>query len=156
MSTARRGSLPVSELSGGNNPGKAAAAARASSPPLPFPSLADSSSSSVSALGLHGRKNTTWQRSPLGSAHGRRPGKQAASTLEPTRRCVKPVDYLQNRAQRKMSPVTSLGSVLDSHNPQRASARGAMQRRRAESRPAECAAPMIFNPLHLCPTNTWF
>lgn len=59
-----------------------------------------------------------------------------------------------------MSPVASLGSVLDSHNPQRleiseraSAARGAMQRLGAESKPAESesAAEMIFNPLHLCP-----
>lgn len=73
--------------------------------------------------------------------------------------------YLPNRPRRKMSPVSSLGKVVDSHNPQRveilervseraSASSGTMQL--LESRKQTCS--VIFNPLHLCCAreNTWF
>lgn len=129
QSTREYFSDQVSELFGVNNPGRAAAAARSSSSPLPACHLQQH--------GLRSRppcqKSTKRQRQRLSSVSGDRLGRQEATVVDTTRRCANPVDYLQNRPRRKMSPVSSLGKVVDSHNPQRveiseraSAARGAM------------------------------
>lgn len=103
---------------------------------LPFPArqpVIFGGSSTVSVLGLSARRRematatATAARCGAAARLGDRAWAEATATARRAR-------YLRSRPRRKMSPATSLGSSVDSHNPQRAqlpqrasAARGAEQ-----------------------------
>ncbi|KAL7390373.1 hypothetical protein ABVT39_019885 [Epinephelus coioides] len=120
----------VNELPCGNNPGGAAAAARSSFPPLPACQLQQSPLSAS----MPGKHEMATLKAQFGEHTPALPTVRDRARLDMS--VCKPGRYLQNTAGENVSgsPGTSLGSVLNSHNPQRVEiserasvARGAMQ-----------------------------